>query len=165
MGHICHEAISVKTFWRDDVVFCTGEIPDPPTMYFVASGKLEYDHPVEALNDVLPGTWVSEAALWVVWFHQGILRTRMESCLLTLNATHFHSCICKFQEVTCQPWRYAIKFSECILRAHDKESMSDLTSSAMAEDIVKQAYADEMLLSMRRYSPFGVRISKISKRR
>merc|ERR1712232_74849 len=42
MRKVCHKAIHIEPVYQGDVIFNAGECPNPPKMYFVVSGMLEY---------------------------------------------------------------------------------------------------------------------------
>mmetsp|Transcript_131646 Transcript_131646/g.294586 ORF Transcript_131646/g.294586 Transcript_131646/m.294586 type:complete len:250 (-) Transcript_131646:104-853(-) len=91
MKRVCDSAMSMLLSSQGDVIFGEGEEPEEPKMYFVVKGSLSYN-----LSDAIPNpiqvgakTWVSEAALWTEWRHQGTLTASSDVKLAVLDSEAF----------------------------------------------------------------------------
>lgn len=146
MRKLCHSGVSVKTISKGDVLFSSGEIPAHPAMHCCCGGNLLYEQTAGNGKDgrimrVTKGTWISEAVLWVSWTHQGMLRASTDHCrLLKVNAENFQKIASQFQNLEFHPGLYAACFAAWLREQQEDETLTDITSSVMAEDIVSNAY-------------------------
>eukprot|EP00928_Gymnodinium_smaydae_P054696 TRINITY_DN3842_c0_g1_i2.p1 TRINITY_DN3842_c0_g1~~TRINITY_DN3842_c0_g1_i2.p1 ORF type:complete len:910 (+),score=197.49 TRINITY_DN3842_c0_g1_i2:85-2814(+) len=127
---VCHEAVTLESVSRGDVVYSSMEVAEDPTMVFVFSGELEYAHedpdgysetdPVK----VLKGDWTAEGSLWTKWSHCGTLRCSGDLCtLLQLSSQKWRSIVKPFP--TDHARRYAASFVE-VINSMGKSCISDL---------------------------------------
>jgi len=94
---VVHHAMSTVRVAAGDIVFNSGEIPTSPRMYIISSGTLNYRRKSSAAQQLAPGSWVSEAALWVSWTHRGVLAATEDSCLYALDALEFQGISSHFE--------------------------------------------------------------------
>lgn len=124
---VCHNALSTLQLSAGDVVFTAGEIPADPHMYFCSAGVLEYCKPDEEAVLITEKMWVSEAALWTSWRHQGQLVATGEVKVAAIDAQAFTD-ICrrwmKKSKGTFTPKTYAAKFVE---QLNEQTSLTDLS--------------------------------------
>jgi hypothetical protein len=108
---ICHQAITEKWLMHGDILFCRGEVPVNPHMYFVNKGQFVYKQSDEDEGQkVGVGDWVAEAQLWVKWIHAGELRAKAESRLIMLEAESFCNVASTFHALQAHPGLYAAEF-------------------------------------------------------
>merc|ERR1712039_59159 len=84
MAQVCHEAVSKIYLSKDDLLFCDGEVPRIPRMYFLISGILEYRLGAQRYQ-VFQGAWACEGCLWVPWVHYGSMVAMEDSILLAVD--------------------------------------------------------------------------------
>jgi hypothetical protein len=141
MRKLCHTGVSINTLSRGDVIFSTGQTPDPAQMYHVLSGMLSYKQEGKGVSKVSIGTWIAEAVLWVSWRHQGVLRAKTEHCrMLALNAKAFQDIASQFHNLEFHPGLYAAQYVELLREATVTQDLSDLDDKEIAEEIVDSAY-------------------------
>jgi len=117
MRKVCHRSASMHLVSAGDVVFSAGEMPNPPKMYFVTSGILEY-FTTHGRRDTIHGsnghasesTWLAEAALWTRWTHRGGLKARSDTRLCEVDAQSFQHIVGEFDHVAWDPRLYATRF-------------------------------------------------------
>lgn len=110
MRRICHTAVTRVSLSRGDLVFCTGEVPTVPVMYFVLTGHLSYIQDGVKAETVKPPDWVCEAFLWTPWVHCGTLKAKEYCCLCMLNAKEFQAIATQFQTEENHARTYAREF-------------------------------------------------------
>jgi hypothetical protein len=110
MRRVCHTAISRLSLSRGDILFSTGELPPFPAMYFILSGRLNYQRPGSASVNMYSGEWACEGVLWTEWVHCGCLRARSECSLILLDAHQFQATALQYQTNECYPTKYAMAF-------------------------------------------------------
>jgi len=89
MKKVCHAAVSQLLVSNGDVIFMPGEVPASPRMFIVCIGELSYTYVNGAVHLVQSSQWLSEAALWTSWTHQGMLRAASDCRLCLLDAVKF----------------------------------------------------------------------------
>lgn len=110
MRRICHTAVTRVSLSRGDLVFCPGEVPTQPVMYFVLNGHLSYIQDGVRAETVRPPSWVCEAFLWTPWVHCGTLKAKEYCCLCMLNAREFQAIATQFQTEENHARNYATEF-------------------------------------------------------
>jgi hypothetical protein len=92
---VCHQAVSVLTLHRGDVLFSDLETPTIPRMFFVTTGSLLYfqGFTSKAVNEY---SWMSEGVLWTRWTHCGTARCNTESRILQVDAEGFQDIVSHF---------------------------------------------------------------------
>merc|ERR1712032_507187 len=152
MRRVCHYAMSSSMrFHPGDVIFHCGqhcwssvaerrpsfnaggveaspircEEMDSTGMLAVRLGTLEYIDADGSSMEVHAGQFISEAALWVPWVHQGMLRATADCQLCALNARTFQDIIGQFEHSDFDPREYACEFVDRLNEY--PERVSDLT--------------------------------------
>jgi len=91
LSRLCDKAVHLAVHSQHEVVFLPGVVASETFM--VISGQMRYSqdqetsmisHPV--VRDVLPDTWVCEAALWTLWTTVGTLEAAQVCELLVIKA-------------------------------------------------------------------------------
>uniref|UniRef100_A0A7R9ZW14 Cyclic nucleotide-binding domain-containing protein n=1 Tax=Pyrodinium bahamense TaxID=73915 RepID=A0A7R9ZW14_9DINO len=127
---LCLEALEERTVTRSEEVFLLGSKGE--NMYFVTGGKLSYIHEYIAdeegplMDEVLPGSRVSEIALWARWEHRGRLTAAAPSQLLRMSAQGFQTSI-RTSTLTTELQLYARLFvANCARASGGAQLVSDL---------------------------------------
>lgn len=107
MRQICHEATSNLLVSQGDVVFCAGETPKRPKMYFVCSGNLSYIPMSGKVANIKEAQWLSETSLWARWMHRGVLQATADCRLLLLDAQTFQDIVSQFDVPDLDVKKYA----------------------------------------------------------
>lgn len=111
---ICFQALVEVPFFHAETLFSTGDCC--ARMLFVSFGELSYTRGkvpegrvdvnaemavtvTEDSQEVLPGQWVSEAALWVRWMNCGELRAENSGSMVSLGASEFGAVIVEHEHV------------------------------------------------------------------
>lgn len=127
---VCHSCMSMLLLDAGDVLFNDGDEPADPKMYFVCSGVLKYVDKYGEPTDVVEKMYVSEAALWTLWRHQGTLTAHCDSKLAVLEAEQFQD-VCetymrKSRGVGFNPKAYAAAY---VNELNETTEWSDLPNS------------------------------------
>lgn len=93
MRRVCHSCMSMLLLDSGDVLFRRGDEPAEGRMYFVFSGILEYVDKYHEKHKVLEKAWLSEAALWSTWKHQGVLTAITDAKLAVLDSDGFQEVV------------------------------------------------------------------------
>jgi len=110
MRKVCHKCTAIIPAFAGDVIFNPGETPNPPKMYFVMIGLLEYFTIGGHQLLVKESQWIAEATLWTVWSHRGGLRAKCDSQLCEVNAREFQKISGEFDHTLWDPRSYATNF-------------------------------------------------------
>merc|ERR1712107_889792 len=87
---VCHRTINRVMMHRGDVLFCDGEIPAEPKMYFLLSGLLQYLR--ERSQMVHSKDCLCEPSLWVKqWVTRGTASATLQCHLLCIDAATFQN--------------------------------------------------------------------------
>lgn len=134
---ICHRAMSMMLVATGDLIFDAGEIPTNPRMYLVNNASLSYRHiGSDCSREVLLGSWVSEAVLWMAWTHRGVLCATKDCCLYTLDASEFQDIASHFEySAEFDPNIYAEHFAG-YLNSIDQQDVSDVMLSPEIRDFL-----------------------------
>jgi len=137
MRRTCHEALSHLHLSGGDTLFSADELPQVPSMYFCLHGKLQYSQDsMKRPSSMVMGTWACEAVLWTQWVHMGVLRAKVESTLLLLNAARFQKIALQFQTVENHTRLYAEAFIQRLNEARLSSSLTDLDDLTVDLDAV-----------------------------
>jgi len=129
---VCHKAMQANQVSTGDTIFTVGEIPPQPKMFIVSQGLLDYTMASGSQADVEPGSWVSEASLWVTWIHLGTLRAVEDCFIYTIDAKEFQSIAGQFQHAEFDPRIYAQMFSDSL---GELDELSDLSNDSMTHKL------------------------------
>jgi len=134
MHWICKKAVHSQVVGHEDVLFHCGD--EAKEMRFVMEGNLEYEIEQEVeedegdvvtLKSLLPvdkTEWISEAVLWTLWRHLGMLQAKQPSELLNLKPEKF----AEVMRLHPRPWIFA--------RDYARKYIEVLNDPAMHSDIV-----------------------------
>merc|ERR1711988_1428461 len=111
-------------------------------MFFPVAGQLVYTPKRETRLqiDVGKGDWCCEAILWCPWVHHGVLRAKIESELIGLNAQKFREVVTEHYIDVSHAQTYGLAFVRALNEAaKDAETtghgfVSDLSSSLLESD-------------------------------
>lgn len=100
MRQVCHQAVSRLVLTKDDMLFCDGETPAEPRMFFLVRGSMLYRH-IGNYGDhvtyLTEGDWACEPVLWTsAWNMHGQMVAYTDSGLLCINANKFRSTVNQF---------------------------------------------------------------------
>lgn len=149
MRRLCHSGVSLKTVFPGDVIFSLGEIPQQPTMFFVMSGRMDYEQDGRRKAKICAGRWISEPVLWVHWTHAGILRAVSDCQILSLSAEAFQSITSQFKLTWFHPAYYAAEYFMHLREAHDAAELSDIDAPSLCVTLTCKAYEERLALSLR----------------
>jgi len=123
---LCHNAVSVLSLSRADILFSEGEVVSNPRMFFPDSGDMEYKQEcAEHARHLHPRDWLCEHVLWTLWTHAGTLSATSDCRLNVLDAG-------KFQRIVCHSYTHeVIQYAESFVKSMNdklkmKEDMSDI---------------------------------------
>lgn len=141
MRQVCHKAVERISLMTGDVLFCQGEVPVHPLLYFALSNKLCYDHNEEQETMLNEGEWACEALLWCHWIHHGTMVATHHTTVLSLDTA-------KFQQIVTTSTKYSYDVAKDygrlfveMLNTYDQEELSDLeTQSSAIEFMVEKAF-------------------------
>merc|ERR1712039_296003 len=111
-----------------EIVFHSGEVPVNPRV-LICGSKASLTYTQVRLHGettksapVGDGAWVSEAALWVNWRHQGRLTCEEDSDLCVMGASEFQAVACSFEHnPNMEPKAYARRFCAYLRDASSSE--------------------------------------------
>jgi hypothetical protein len=88
-NQVCDQAACRLDVVRGEMLFCSGEAPPVPKVYWVVSGKMSYSQGKKKVS-VEEGAWFCDAVLWTPWMHCGNMRVKSEQAhLVTLDVEVF----------------------------------------------------------------------------
>mmetsp|Transcript_100626 Transcript_100626/g.290653 ORF Transcript_100626/g.290653 Transcript_100626/m.290653 type:complete len:862 (-) Transcript_100626:183-2768(-) len=141
---LAFDAVSALELAGEDVLFLAWEEPEPPTVFFVCAGSINYMHhgiPTEDGDiDVLKGSWLSEASLWTRWVHRGDAQALQDTSMLILNAASFQEIVLA-SDIVDAVRRYGERFLER-LREMDSDDVTDLTPPFSSSEDVDAAFCE-----------------------
>mmetsp|Transcript_168732 Transcript_168732/g.542249 ORF Transcript_168732/g.542249 Transcript_168732/m.542249 type:complete len:861 (+) Transcript_168732:93-2675(+) len=140
---LCHHAVREVTYRAEQDVFHAGQLANKVS--FVVEGALEFSESVEsfAARDVLPGQWLSEAALWVKWYHTGTAVAKEFSLLCMLSGPGLQQVLPEHVEVLEHCCTYAERFVQYLHSVG--VGMSDLIEDhQMLEELARFAFKGDL---------------------
>jgi len=140
VGEISHEAMSQCLLSKGDELFDYGV--EAMSMYFIIADSLEYKKPSAARSVVIePGDWLSEAVLWVRWWHRGRLTSNGFCNIMILNAETFRRIVaCHLNALkACQ--RYGKFFLESISK--EMFPADNWSTFDIAQDFAQRSFEEE----------------------
>lgn len=127
MARQCHKAIKEKSVIHGEEVFQPNSSAD--RMFFVQSGRLKYQPDISPLDseDVLEGTRVAEATLWLKWEYRGRLNCEDHSAhFMALDAPFFRKAMAR-SSLCDSVTMYARLFLQALIETYPEEDeASDL---------------------------------------
>jgi len=142
---ICHKVAAEASVTTGQIIFNEGEVADK--MYFVMQGVLDYfmvlpeTDTTEWKSSVSQGEWACEASFWVQWYHIGRMMARVNSTVLTLQASAFHSVMKQYAK-TLQPCcKYANSFFSYLQTKNAKCSDVGIPSE-IVQAITEEAFEE-----------------------
>lgn len=124
MSQLCFAALNKEFFAKGDLLF--GQGAEAPRTYCILAGTFIYERrrgvkvapgqsrPKRSVR-VPSGTWACEAALWLLWHHQGSMSALMEGEVLLVDAEKFRQVTCARESVFCRSALYARAFCRTLL--------------------------------------------------
>jgi len=132
MRACCHKAVGELSVIPGQAVFNSGQAAD--RMYFLVDGMQQYipienmeehDRGLQSTNSGLfgdptatvltEGEWITEAVLWVHWFHVGTMSSKTVSMLITLDVQELHKIMQQYMDTLAHGHKYACLFAQQVL--------------------------------------------------
>lgn len=147
MRRLCCVAVKRTSLSRGDMLFGVGQ--KASEMFFPVSGQLIYTPKREgyAQVPVSKGLWCCEAVLWCPWVHHGIMRAKIESELIALNALKFREVVTDHYIDMSYAQSYGLAFVQALneaVKAADTTGsghVSDLSSDLLESDALRAVLA------------------------
>jgi len=123
---VCHGALSGHHISENDTVFHVGETAS--AMMICRKGSLTYQWGSGGSEIIDVGKWVSEAALWAVWNHRGLLTAREDSAMYYVDTREFQVIVNNYEIVFQDPGDYAREFVRSL-----NDTEEDVTDLPLAD--------------------------------
>merc|ERR1711972_1296950 len=93
MDCICTQTMESMSLARGDVAYVGGQVARG--MWIIVDGVLDYLPLIdESLEEPVPKDhWVSEAAFWTTWLHQGQLQASIETKVMVVDGAKFRDVV------------------------------------------------------------------------
>jgi len=144
MRAICHKAVVEIALVADQVLFVCGQAAE--RMYFLIDGNLEYvkescERGKINTQAVIGSQWISEAALFVRWFHPGNMSAKDFSMLLALHVGTLQCILEQYVDLMPQCRKYARLFTDRLNK--ESEDASDIWNDFdTIQGIAQQAFEE-----------------------
>lgn len=148
MQAVCHKTVTEVALITGQGLFSTDQASD--RFYFVVEGTLSYTLDVslsfsliDLPNFVNSGQWLSEAALWVRWYHTGSSSAVTVAMLLSVEASKLHVIMREYVDTVWSCRRYATFFAAHASGEGRRTPMTDVCDDFDAVQAMAQMSFEE----------------------